>query len=101
MAGSVPPRRRWHRRRESEVLDATTGGALLRRPEDHRAPHQRARTDRASADRGGHVDGPDQRTTDFFGMDATHLVEASCKDLEPYAFTVSEETFYPGVFFRR
>ena len=41
---------------------------------------------------------PNPRTTDVIGMDPTHMVEVYSKDLEPYAFKVSEETFYGGVF---
>jgi len=41
---------------------------------------------------------PNPRTTDVIGMDATHMVEVSSEDLEPYAFTVAEVTFYGGVF---
>lgn len=41
---------------------------------------------------------PNPRTTDVIGMDPTHMVEVYSADLEPYAFKVSEETFYGGVF---
>lgn len=44
------------------------------------------------------VSTPNPRTTDVIGMDPTHVVEVWPGDLARYQFTVTEETFYGGVF---
>lgn len=41
---------------------------------------------------------PNPRTTDVLGMDPTHTQPVYMEDLEWFNFTVSEETFYGGVF---
>lgn len=44
------------------------------------------------------VSTPNPRTTDVIGMDHTHVVAISPSMLEQFDFTVTEETFYGGVF---
>jgi hypothetical protein len=41
---------------------------------------------------------PNPRTTDVIGMDPTHVVAITPQMLETHGFTVSEQTFYGGVF---
>lgn len=41
---------------------------------------------------------PDPRTTDVLGMDTTHVCEVYPYMLEEFDMTVSEQTFYGGVF---
>lgn len=41
---------------------------------------------------------PNPFTTDVLGMDPTHVTEIYPIELEGYGFTVTEETFYGGVF---
>lgn len=41
---------------------------------------------------------PNPKTTDVIGMDPTHVCEVPAEDLELMGFTVTEETFYGGVF---
>ena len=48
--------------------------------------------------RGVALSTPNPLTTDVLGMDPTHVCEVHRDDLWDYDFTVSEETFYGGVF---
>lgn len=41
---------------------------------------------------------PNPSTTDVLGMDATHVTEVHAEQLEGFDMTVTEETFYGGVF---
>lgn len=44
------------------------------------------------------VSTPNPETTDVLGMDPTHVREVTREHLERYGYSVSEETFYGGVF---
>ena len=50
------------------------------------------------ATKGVVVSTPNPRTTDVLGMDPTHVVEVHPSNLMAHGFTVTEETFYGGVF---
>lgn len=51
-----------------------------------------------AATKGVIVSTPNPRTTDVIGMDPTHVCEVHPVELTSRGFTVTEETFYGGVF---
>lgn len=53
---------------------------------------------KVAAMRGVVLSTPDPRTTDVIGMDPTHVREVWPVQLEGFGFTVTEQTFYGGVF---
>lgn len=55
-------------------------------------------TMKTMATKGIVVSTPNPHTTDVLGMDPTHVVEIKPAHLEYRGFTVTEETFYGGVF---
>ena len=61
-------------------------------------PARLAREMQASAKRGVVFSTPNPMTTDVLGMDPTHVAEIDADDARSWGFTVSEETFYGGVF---
>lgn len=53
---------------------------------------------KGKATKGVVISTPNPRTTDVIGMDPTHVAEIYPNHLEARGFTVTEETFYGGVF---
>lgn len=81
----VPPREaHWFVALEL-VEHLTNWGGLLKKMQDR-------------ATKGVVISTPNPRTTDVLGMDPTHVEAIMPHWLESYGFTVTEETFYGGVF---